>query len=106
MEYLCLRENLMSKLGKFLLGVLLVIVIMIGFSFYVSQGITHLIEQQLTAVKNNNIEEAYSYMSTDYKQTHTADAFRTFVTNHPAMKNNASLSFKADNLDEDYRMNL
>lgn len=66
------------------------IAIFLDFS---SSSLITVIEGQLTALRNGQIEDAYSYTAQSYQKGNSVDAFKNFVYAHPILLTNVRSSF-------------
>ena len=59
---------------------------------YMTSSLVNVVTDQLTALRADNIDQAYSYTSQDFKNRISIDSFRKYVAQYPILKNNVSLN--------------
>ncbi|HTM64078.1 MAG TPA: DUF4864 domain-containing protein [Gammaproteobacteria bacterium] len=75
-------------------SVLVIYVVIIGGSvYYLTSGVADTIQYQLAAIREGDLEKAYSYTSADFRRATSFDAFKEFVEQVPALSDNESASF-------------
>lgn len=60
---------------------------------FLTSGLIHSINHQLSALKAGNIEKAYSYTSKDFQKATSLSDFKKFINQYPSLKNNESSFF-------------
>lgn len=78
------------KIAAFL-AVLALVGVTAGILF--TEGLVDVIDNQLEALRKQDITKAYSYTSKDFQATTTLDQFRNFVEAYPVFLNNQSAHF-------------
>jgi hypothetical protein len=83
---------------------LLVSILMMGFVILLlipQDGVTRTVNEQLTAIRNGNIDKAYSYGSDAFHQATSLDVFTEFVNGYDAIKNNKGITVQSHEIDHD-----
>lgn len=83
----------MMAIGAVIVSFLIFVVMIITFATILTSGMTDVINNQLTALRSDNVVLAYSYTSKDFQDAASLEAFKDFVNKHPSLKDNASSSF-------------
>lgn len=66
---------------------------------YFTSGIADTVHYQLAAIRSGDLEKAYSYTSKQFKEATSYDAFREFIDQVPALKDNESSTFTSQSID-------
>jgi hypothetical protein len=69
----------MKKIGKILIGIIVVIFIAVAAAFYFTAELPKTADKFFTATKNKNMELAYSYTSDGFKQVTSQEALKSFL---------------------------
>lgn len=86
---------------KFLIGVALVGLFLLGLMFLTKEDIAESVEGQISALKSNQITEAYySFTSKEFQSATPLDVFRQFVKTYPAFNLNESVSINKRQVEE------
>lgn len=85
-ESLLLAGSVMAWLAVFMSSVAAVIM-------YATSSLVTVVDNQLTALQKGQIEKAYSFTSTEFQKNISIDRFKNFVSQFPALINNASSTF-------------
>ncbi len=85
--------KILKKIGKILLGLVLIVVVIVAAVFYFTGDAVKVVEKQLTALRSNDIAAAYSYTSKDFQDATSEKEFETFVKGNPILTTNKSVSF-------------
>ncbi len=64
-----------------------------------SDGVSHVVNQQLEAIRDGDLSLAYSYTSAGFQEETTLDTFKAFVDAYPVIKNNVSAKFPTREID-------
>src|SRR3989338_10697574 len=75
------------------IGILTVIII------FATRGITDTVQDQLKALRAGDFEKAYSYTSPSFQGATSYEAFREFIEQVPALRDNASGAFASRSMD-------
>src|SRR3990167_2820474 len=65
---------------------------------YFTGGVADTVRYQLSAIRSGDLEKAYSYTSKQFKEATSYDAFREFIDQIPALKDNESSSFTSQSI--------
>lgn len=68
------------------------IILLISLLFYLTGPMTVTIREQLTALHENDMKKAYSFMADETKDNVSLDKFKNYVSNYPIMMNYKSIS--------------
>lgn len=80
-------------------GMLVVYVgLLAGTILYFTGGAADTVRYQLSAIRTGDLEKAYSYTSKQFKEATSYDAFREFIDQVPALKDNESSSFTSQSI--------
>lgn len=83
------------------LGMLVVYVGLLGATIlYFTRGVDDTVQHQLAAIRAGDLEKAYSYTSSQFKEATSYDAFREFIDQVPALKDNESSSFMSKSIND------
>lgn len=94
------KKKMPGWLKAFLL-ILLAAGLILGWIFYSAPNLTHTVEGQLTALKQNKISEAYyEYTSKEFQTTTSIDAFKQFLKIHPILLETKSINIEKHNIDD------
>ena len=86
---------------KWLLGILSALVAIGLFLAMGSEDITNVVEDQLKAIRENKLPEAYyNYTTKEFQEATPLDKFKEFVKSYPAFSNNKSIRFTDRKADE------
>lgn len=88
-----LFKKIMMWVGIIVSILILIAVIMVSIAFYATSGLITTIENQLTALRSDDIVKAYSYTSKDFQSATSLDDFKKFINRYPSLKNNEKASF-------------
>jgi TM2 domain-containing membrane protein YozV len=66
---------------------------------YATSSLVTVVDNQLAALQMGQIEKAYSYNSTEFQKNVSIDGFKNFVSQFPALINNANSSFSERKID-------
>lgn len=87
---------------KILMMILAVIILLIGWVFYITPDLTQTVEGQLTALRQNKISEAYyEYTSKEFQSVTSLEAFRQFLHAHPILLKARSLKIDEHRVEDD-----
>lgn len=67
--------------------------LIIRITFLLTSAIVDVAHHELDALREGDIALAYSYTSKDFQQVQSFDHFKSFMDNHPDLKNNTGASF-------------
>jgi hypothetical protein len=89
-----LIKKILLGLGVFLGSVaIFLVLVFVGMYFYTG-GLKKPIEQQLIAIQTEEYAAAYSYTSTGFQNTTSFEAFKKFVNQFSALRNNKGVEFE------------
>lgn len=74
------------------LTLLLLVGAILYFVFRITAGPVDVVNQQLNALRGGDIDKAYSYCSTAFKENTNLEAFRNFVESYPLLKSSIEYS--------------
>lgn len=74
-------------------GIVVLILLIVALAFFLTRGLVEPINEQLAAIRNNNLVVAYSYTSKEFQKKSSMDDFKNFLTRFPVIKNNQSAHF-------------
>lgn len=81
-------------------GVLVIYVALLGtIIIFATSGVSDAVQNQLAAIRSGDMEKAYSYTSSEFQKATSYDAFREFVQQVPALRDNESGSFPTRSID-------
>ncbi len=80
-------------IGSILAWLVIFVVIVFSLAFYFTSGITKAVHNELDALRNGDINKAYSYTSKDFQHSVSIDQFRLFIKHYPSLSNNKSSTF-------------
>lgn len=84
-----IKETILVS-GTVMLWVGLFFTVIAIFLRYSTSELVTVVDSQLTALKNGQIDQAYAYTGQGYQRNNSVDAFKNFVYAHPALINNVS----------------
>jgi TM2 domain-containing membrane protein YozV len=84
-----IKETILVS-GAVMLWVGLFFTVIAIFLRYSTSGLVAVVNGQLTALQNGQIDQAYAYTAQSYQRNNSVDAFKNFVYAHPALINNTS----------------
>lgn len=87
-------EGVKTTPSWFKIFVVFIVALALGvvWLFYSTPDLTHTVEGQLTALRQNKISEAYyEYTSKEFQSTTSLDAFRQFLKSHPILLETKSI---------------
>ena len=87
-----LKENILVA-GAIITWFAVCMATIVAILMYSTTALVNVVDNQLYALRNGNIELAYSYNSNNLKQNLSIDGFRRLVEQFPALKNNESSHF-------------
>lgn len=91
------QVSLAAKLGLIIGSIVFWVVFSIGalaiFAAYLTHDLVSTAKGQLEALRENNIQQAYSYTSTEYQKAISLDRFKQWLDQFPELKNNKQVSF-------------
>ncbi|EKD71761.1 MAG: hypothetical protein ACD_46C00103G0002 [uncultured bacterium] len=82
-----------GKAMKIILGILGAIVLIIILAMYFTQGIADTARNQIQAIRDGDIDKAYSMTSKAFQQVTSLETFKSFINNYPVLKKNKDISF-------------
>jgi Domain of unknown function (DUF4864) len=83
----------MGKGKKILLGIAVLIVLFVALALWTTEDLLVPIENQMTALRNNDIHTAYQQTSAAFRHATTPEAFARFVQAYPGLSNNKDADF-------------
>ncbi len=98
-NYLIVTKNLSSPsrviliIGAITSWLIIVIGSLLIFASYLTSGLVNIANEQLTALRTGNMEEAYSYTSKAYQKAISLENFKKWLDQFPELKNNKSIVF-------------
>lgn len=95
-------ENKKNVVVALLLSLFLdAIIILITIAMCLTGPMTDAIQDQLVALRNGDINKAYSYLATNTASTITLDDFKDYIKRFPILMNNVSASFSEKQFEDD-----
>lgn len=82
-----------ALLGMLLAYFIVIFALSFSLAIYATRGLTNLVEAQLSAIKQDNIEQAYDYTSQEFKDKTSLEQFKEFVKQSPILKDYTSISY-------------
>jgi hypothetical protein len=83
-------------------GVLVIYVCVLGsIIIYATSGVTDTVQNQLAAIRSGDMQKAYSYTSMEFQKATSFDAFKEFIEQIPALRDNESGSFPSRSMNND-----
>ncbi|MBA3815201.1 MAG: DUF4864 domain-containing protein [Parachlamydiaceae bacterium] len=83
---------------KSLLGFVALIISAILINTFFTEDLTDVVENQMKAVRKDQLVEAYAFSSKKFQEKTSLDAFEEFMKKHPAFSENKSLKFLERNV--------
>ena len=80
-------KKIMMVIGAFIAEIFILFFIIGVMSSIFSNPISLAVNRQLDSLRLGNIQEAYSYNSSDFQKVTSLDAYSDFVKQHPILKN-------------------
>lgn len=82
-----------------LLSFLTLVALIIASIFFATSGLTDAAREQLTALRQQDYEKAYSYTSNEFKKSASLEDFIKFVNDYPALRDNKNATFTTRSID-------
>lgn len=86
-------------IGIALLSLLTLVSLIIASVFFATSGLTDAAREQLTALRQQDYEKAYSYTSNEFKKSASLEDFIKFVNDYPALSDNKNATFTNRSID-------
>lgn len=83
----------MGKGKKILIGSVVLIVLVVTLALWTTESLLVPIENQMDALRQDDIQTAYQQTSTAFRNTTTPEAFARFVQAYPGLSNNMEADF-------------
>jgi TM2 domain-containing membrane protein YozV len=83
----------LSIIGAIVAGFLVFIGTIISIAFYATSDLSHVAKEQLKAIQKGQLEKAFSYSSTAFKEATPYDSFISFIQANEVLKNNKAAFF-------------
>lgn len=80
-------------IGLVLASFILFVLTIVAIAFYATSGVVTTVRSQLDALRSHDFVKAYSYTSKEFQNVMSFEQFKTFIEEHPALKNNKDSTF-------------
>jgi len=88
------KGGLILRILAVIFGVMPMYVFLVALTILLgTDGMTGVVNNQLEAIRNGDLDKAYSYTSSGFQEETTMNTFKTFVDAYPVIKNNTRASF-------------
>lgn len=84
---------------KIVLVIVAIIIVTLGLTFIFRSGVTGLVHDQLTDIKNGNLQQAYEMTSADFQQATPFSEFKNYINQYPIFSHYKKISFTEKNVE-------
>lgn len=91
----------LTIIGSLIAVLFVYIILLMSLIFYFTGPMTTTIREQLTALQENDMNKAYSYMANETKDNVSLGTFKNYISHYPAMTNYKSISIPERQINND-----
>lgn len=97
-ENTSLKQRLIITIGSLVFWLVITLSLLLSLLNYLITGLTDIANAQLSALRQGNIAQAYSYTSEQYQQAISLDHFKKWLADYPELLNNQTVTFNGSGI--------
>lgn len=91
-----------GKLALIVAGLLFVIASIAVIVFMFSHGLSTIAQDQLTAIRENDLQKAYAMTTAGFRNQTTFQTFKEYIDSYPVLRQNKAVDFNEVKIEDDF----